>query len=110
MRIGKNRHLTILYTLMNSQETFVSSEQLAEKTMSSVRTIKSDIAMLAGALRDENIAVIESKRSQGYRLIPLDLQQFAAFEESVQIHRILFQYRSIEEMNKRLYILQNQLA
>lgn len=110
MRIGKNRHLTILYTLIHSQDVFVSSEQLAEKTMSSVRTVKSDIAMLAGALKEENIAVIESRRSQGYRLIPLDEKQFAAFEESVQIHRILFQYRSIEEMNRRLYILQNQLA
>ncbi|MDO4416296.1 MAG: HTH domain-containing protein, partial [Erysipelotrichaceae bacterium] len=80
---------------MNSRDTFVSSEQLAERTMSSVRTIKSDIAMLADALRYENIAVIESKRSQGYRLIPLDEEQFAAFAETVQIHRILFQYRSI---------------
>ena len=110
MRIEKNRHLTILYTLMNSRDTFVSSEQLAERAMSSVRTIKSDIAMLADALRYENIAVIESKRSQGYRLIPLDEEQFAAFAETVQIHRILFQYRSIEEMNRRLCILQNQLA
>ncbi len=110
MRIEKNRHLIILYTLMNSQDAFISSEYLAEKTMSSVRTIKNDIAMLGGMLKEEQIASIESRRSQGYRMIPLDSKRFAAFEENVQIHRILFQYRSIEEMNRRLYILQNQLA
>ncbi len=110
MRIEKNRHLIILYTLMNTQDDFVSSEQLAEKTMSSVRTIKNDIAALGSMLAEEKIASVESRRSQGYRLIPLDPQKYADFSENVQVHRILFQSRSIEEMNRRLYILQNQLA
>lgn len=110
MKIEKNRHLTILYTLIHSQDVFVSSEQLAEKTLSSVRTIKNDIAVLGDMLKAEQTAYIESRRSQGYRLIPLDDNRFRDLEETVQIHRILFQYRSIEEMNRRLYILQNLLA
>ena len=110
MRIGKNRHLTILYTLMNSGDVFVSSEQLAKKTMSSVRTIKSDIAMLSAELKVGNIARVESRRSQGYRLVPLDPECFATFKDSLRIHRILFLYRSIEEMNRRVFILQKELA
>ena len=110
MKIEKNRHLIILYTLMNAPDVFVSSEQLAEKTMSSVRTIKNDIAVLGGVLSKENIASVESRRSQGYRIVPLDPQKYADFTERVQIHRILFRTRSIEEMNRRLYILQSELA
>lgn len=110
MRIEKNRHLAILYTLVKSQNDFISSEELAEKTMSSVRTVKSDIAMLNGALKAEHIGSIESRRSQGYRFISGDSDAFKRFEDTLQIQHILFRTRTIEEMNRRLYIIQNLLA
>ena len=59
----KNRHLAILYTLVKSQDDFISSEELAEKTMSSIRTVKSDISMLNNVLKAEHIGSIESRRT-----------------------------------------------
>ena len=61
--LSSSRHLAILYTLVKSQNDFISSEELAEKTMSSVRTAKSDIAMLNNVLKAEHIGSIESRRT-----------------------------------------------
>lgn len=110
MRIERNRHLTILITLFKSGDTYVSSQDLALKTMASIRTIKSDVSYLNNSLRYEQIAMIESKQSRGYRLVPLDSVKFSAFIEQLHIYQILFRYRTIEEMNRRICIIQNILA
>ncbi|MBR4162025.1 MAG: helix-turn-helix domain-containing protein [Solobacterium sp.] len=110
MKIEKNRHLIILNYLMKEREKYISSEYLAAKSMASVRSIKSDISYLNHCLEKENIAEIISKSSKGYQLMPIDEAVFEAFAQTLQVHQILFQNRSIEEMNRRLYIIQKLLV
>lgn len=60
--------------------------------MSSIRTIKSDIALLNSALKAEHTGSIESRRSRGYRFVPGDSDLYKRFEESLQIQHILFRW------------------
>lgn len=110
MKIEKNRHLIILKTLIENDTVFVTSELLAEKCMSSVRTIKNDIKALDSDLQNEGIAYINSKASKGYQIIPTDNDLYQSLKESVQVHDLVFRRTTIEEMNRRLFILQKMLS
>ncbi len=110
MKIEKNWHLILLDELLAAQGGYISSRVLAERAMTSVRTVKSDLAYLRPQLVRECIAKIESQKAQGYRMLPLDPSAFSQFVETLSVYKALFQDRSIEAMNCRLSILQQLLA
>ncbi len=82
MKITKGRHLSILFAIMN-HDGVVTSDDLADFSLSSARTVKSDIAELNDELSKEEIAHIISTRSKGYYLEPIDTAKYLSFKEMV---------------------------
>lgn len=109
IRIDKNRHLIILDRLFSS-DGYTTSRELAAVTAASVRTVKSDISYLKGLLREERAAELLSVESKGYRLEPIDEDCFIETRDTIQRMRMLYQDHSMENMNRRLFILQKLLA
>lgn len=110
MRIEKNRHLAILSILIKNRDEYCSSDFLAQKAMASVRTVKSDMPHLNRLLKEDGSAYIESVKSKGYRLIPVNAEKFDELCETVNVYRIIFRGQSIEKANRELFILQTLLA
>ena len=109
MKIEKNRHLMILDGLMKADQE-ITAEKLALLSDSSIRTIKQDIIYLNENLKKENIASIRSLKAKGYVLEPLDEEKFAKLQEDVLIMLRMYYNRSIETMDRRLYIIHSFLA
>ena len=108
MRIEKNRHIMIFHALMNADDIITASE-LARVTMSSIRTIKSDIAYFNPILKKENIARIDPHKGKGYQIVVKDEQKYKEFHDNIKVLYSLFYGRSIESVNRRMYILQRFL-
>ena len=108
MRIDKNRHMIILHTLNHADEP-VTAEQLAHLSMSSLRTVKSDIAYLSSVLEKENTARIVSYKAKGYKIEPIDDKNYRSYYSNIDVLNSLFHGKSIESENRRLYILQRLL-
>ena len=108
MKLEKNRHMIILRTLINADEA-VTAEHLARVSGSSVRTIKNDIVYLNGVLKRENSAVIVPLKAKGYVIKALDSHNFEKLSNDVAVASTLFYNRSIESVNRRIYILQRSL-
>ena len=109
MKIEKNRHLIILHTLANTDEA-VTSDVLANLSLSSLRTIKNDINYLNNNLIKEGIGKIESYKAKGYRLKAIDEDKYNEFYRSITVLYTLFHNRSIESTNRRIYILKRLLV
>ena len=108
MKLGKNRHVSILYALLNAREP-LTSLQLAKESMSSPRTIKSDIAYLNGLLKEDGSAEIVALKAKGYILNRLDAQKYEAMYGEVVVLKNIASYYSLELLNRRLYIIQKLL-
>ena len=108
MKLGKNRHVNILYALMNTSEP-LTSLQLAQETMSSPRTIKSDIACLNGLLKEDGSAEIVSLKAKGYILRILDAPKYEVAYKKIDVLKNIASYYSLELLNRRLYIIQTLL-
>lgn len=108
MRIDKNRHMIILHTLNHADEP-VTAEQLAHLSMSSLRTVKSDVAYLSSVLEKENTARIVSLKAKGYKIEPIDEDNYRSYYSNIDVLNSLFHGKSIESESRRLYILQRLL-
>lgn len=109
MKIEKNRHLDELLMLLDATES-LTSEHLARQTMSSVRTVKNDMAFLNISLQKEEIAKIISHKAKGYELVVLDQEKMDVFHKDLLVDHSLFLKRSIIETNRWLFIIQKLLA
>ena len=109
MRIEKNRYLIELLTLFDSQDA-VTAEYLADKTKSSVRTIKADMKFLSEELQNEGIAEIESYKAKGYCVSAIDDNKCHDFYYKLMVMGSLYMNRSIMDTNRWLYIVQTLLA
>jgi hypothetical protein len=109
MHILKNRHLTILTLLLKTEQP-ITSQELADAAMASVRTVKNDIHFLDSELQAENIAKIRSYKARGYQLEPLDQQKFDEEFKHIRVMSSYFRSHSIEHTMRKLYIIQKLLA
>lgn len=109
MRIEKTRHLKILRMLFENKR-IITSEELAGVSMASVRTVKSDIILLNEQLKNEGIAHIHARKARGYKIEAIDPEAYEAFRKKLFRMTRLFMDGSIEEMNRRLYIVQKLLG
>ena len=108
MKIKKSRHISILLAIMN-RDGVTTSEDLANFSMSSPRTVKSDIAELNDDLMKEGIAKITATRSKGYYLEILDQKKFDELRENVLKAHGFFKNDNIELFSRRIYIAQKLL-
>lgn len=108
MKITKGRHLSILFAIMN-HDGVVTSDDLADFSLSSARTVKSDIAELNDELSKEEIAHIISTRSKGYYLEPIDTAKYLAFKEMVLKEYGFFRNEDMEKIARRIMMAQNLL-
>ena len=108
MKITKGRHLSILFAIMN-HDGVVTSDDLADFSLSSARTVKSDIAELNDELSKEEIAHIISTRSKGYYLEPIDTAKYLSFKEMVLKEYGFFRNEDMEKIARRIMMAQNLL-
>lgn len=109
MKIEKNRHLLILDALIQSDRA-LTAEKLAVLSRSSIRTIKSDIVYLNKLLNEEKIVKIVSSRAKGYEIEIINKEEFKILADEIQAMKRLYFNRDIEEINRRLYIVQRLLT
>ncbi len=109
MKITRNRHLHILSALLNADGPLTSSE-LANRSDSSIRTVKQDIQELNLALIKDGSARILSRKSLGYQLEVLDAEKYQTLYTNISVMQLLYQKTSIESMNRSLYILKRFLS
>ena len=108
MQISKNRHIMILYYLARNAE-FATAETLAHFSQSSTRTVKDDIPYLNKQLKEENIGEIEAIKGKGYRLRSFGGTEYDEFYTRINVLYSMFHNRSIESINRSLYILKRLL-
>ena len=108
MRLEKLRHIQILKILINAEKE-VTADQLARATRSSLRTIKYDIGILNGLCVDEGCR-IDSYKAKGYRLNVTDRERYEKMCADVNVLNVLYDGRSVESINRRMYILQRLLV
>ena len=108
MKLEKNRHMVILDTLIHADKA-VTAEQLAKVSRSSVRTVKNDIVYLNSVLQREKSAAIISLKAKGYEIRALEKDRYDGLVNDIAVARSLFYNRSIERVNRRIYILQRSL-
>ena len=108
MQFEKNRHLNILFYLLNAERP-VTSAELADYCMASLRTIKSDVVYLNKELGQDGSARIASRKAVGYVLEVIDEEKFAELKNTVTILKDVFHNSSMELVNRRLYIVQKLL-
>lgn len=109
MKITRNRHLHILSALLNADGPLTSSE-LANRSDSSIRTVKQDIQELNLALIKDGSARILSRKSLGYQLEVLNAEKYQTLYTNISVMQLLYQKTSIESMNRSLYILKRFLS
>ncbi len=109
MKIEKYRHIIILRTLIKAKEP-VTANILAKLTNSSLRTIKSDIAHLNALCDEEGIARIRSYKAKGYRIDVKDETKYKEFSDSIDVLSSMYYGRSVEAVNRRMYIVQRFLV
>lgn len=109
MKIEKNRHMLIMYNLIEANHP-LTAEELGVLSMSSVRTVKSDIVMLNRELAENGSVRIVSHKAVGYTIEADDPDEFRKLRDEFSIMYSLFYNRSIEGINRRMYILQRLLT
>ncbi|MBQ1522574.1 MAG: HTH domain-containing protein [Erysipelotrichaceae bacterium] len=109
MKIEKNRHMLIMYNLIEANHP-LTAEELGVLSMSSVRTVKSDIVMLNRELAENGSVRIVSHKAVGYTIEADDPDEFRKLRDEFSIMYSLFYNRSIEGINRRIYILQRLLT
>lgn len=101
--------MIILNILMGAKEP-INSQQLADGSRSSVRTVKNDIHYLDSEMRKEDIACIESYKAKGYKIRPLDPQKYEAMHKHIRVLSSFFWTHSIEHTMRKIFIIQKLLA
>ena len=109
MKIAKNRHMMILHTLINTEGP-VTAATLAHLSRASLRSIKNDVVELNDSLRKQDGVEIVSLKAKGYQLKVLDENAFQELSTYVNALYAMFHNRSIETVNRRLYILQRLMV
>ncbi|MBQ6335055.1 MAG: HTH domain-containing protein [Erysipelotrichaceae bacterium] len=109
MKLEKYRHIMILRTLISDPEP-VTAASLAKLTKSSLRTIKNDITQLNKLCLAEGSARIKSYKAKGYKIVAEDEKKYKELCSSIEVSYSLFYGRSVESINRRMYILQRFLV
>ena len=109
MKITKNRHLAILFYFISINRN-ATSKQLSEFTSSSIRTIKSDIAIINELLDEDKICTIDSTKAKGYVLRVLDEDNMEGFSYRIKSQYSFYKNESLEKMSRRIYIIQRILS
>ena len=109
MKIEKNRQMLIMYNLVHASGP-VTAEELAVLSMSSVRTVKSDIVFLNESLSEAGTVRIMSHKARGYTIETENRDDLNRLTDELNIMYSLFYNRSIEGINRRMYILQRLLT
>lgn len=109
MKIEKNRHMMIMYNLVHAPGP-LTAQQLGELSKASVRTVKSDVAYLNKELSRYSEARIVSHKARGYMVEADDPDELRKLISELDIMYSLFYNRSIESVNRRMYILQRLLT
>ncbi len=99
----------ILKALIDAKKP-LSAEELSKITKSSLRTIKSDIFALNGMCEEEGAVSIRSFKAKGYQMEVKDEEAFNEFSNNISILHSLYYGRSVEAVNRRIYILQRLLV
>ncbi len=109
MKIEKNRHMMIMYSLVHAPGP-LTAQQLGELSKASVRTVKSDVAYLNRELSRYSEARITSHKARGYMVEADDPDELRKLISELDVMYSLFYNRSIENVNRRMYILQRLLT
>lgn len=109
MGILSNRQLGILYYLI-ANDSYATSEQLADFTGSSIRTIKKEVSVLKERFDDGHCCTIDVSMAKGYFLKVNDNDSFYSFVCTIKSEYGFFKNTNIEKMNRRLYIIQRLLS
>ena len=109
MIIEKNRHMILMYNLVHASGP-LTAEELADLTMSSVRTVKSDVVALNQQLACINSTRIVSHKAKGYTVEAENPDDLIEIASELDIMYLLFYNRSIEAVNRRMYIVQRFLT
>lgn len=109
MRLEKLRHIIILKALLETDVPLTASS-LASLSRSSLRTVKDDIAYLNSLCVKENILEIRSLKAKGYLVAVKDSDRYMDLRDDVEVLHSLFYGKSVEGVNRRMYILQRFLS
>jgi len=109
MRLEKLRHIIILKALLETDVPLTASS-LASLSRSSLRTVKDDIAYLNSLCVKENILEIRSLKAKGYLIAVKDSDRYMDLRDDVEVLHSLFYGKSVEGVNRRMYILQRFLS
>ncbi|MFQ6792727.1 MAG: hypothetical protein ACLRT4_08090 [Thomasclavelia sp.] len=105
MKITLSRHLSILYYFIVIAPK-ATSKQLAQFTSTSVRSIKSDIAIINELLSEDGVCFIVANQAKGYEFKILDKEKYIDFSSKVRSEYSFFKNTNVEKMKRRLYITQ----
>ena len=109
MRLEKLRHIIILKALLET-DVPLTAASLASLCRSSLRTVKNDIAYLNSLCVKENIMEIRSLKAKGYLITVKDSDRYMNLCDDVEVLHSLFYGKSVEGVNRRMYILQRFLS
>ncbi|WP_296876517.1 helix-turn-helix domain-containing protein [Thomasclavelia sp.] len=109
MKITLSRHLSILYYFIVIAPK-ATSKQLAQFTSTSVRSIKSDIAIINELLSEDGVCFIVANQAKGYEFKILDKEKYIDFSSKVRSEYSFFKNTNVEKMKRRLYITQRILS
>lgn len=109
MRIEKNRHITEMIILYDS-EVPVTAEYLAYKTFSSVRTVRNDISWLTNELKLQGAIQIISHKARGYSIQIIDEYKSKELYYKLLVLDSLYTNRSVLDTNRWLYVVQTLLT
>lgn len=109
VKITLSRHLSILYYFIVIAPK-ATSKQLAQFTSTSVRSIKSDIAIINELLSEDGVCFIVANQAKGYEFKILDKEKYIDFSSKVRSEYSFFKNTNVEKMKRRLYITQRILS
>ena len=109
MKLEKYRHIIIMKTLLEAKEPLTAA-YLATASKSSIRTVKNDIVYLNGLCKKEKALRIDSYKAKGYKINIINEERYRKVLEDVTVLFSLFYGRSVEALNRRMYILQRFLT
>ena len=109
MRIEKNRHITEMIILYDS-EVPVTAEYLAYKTFSSIRSVRNDISWLNNELKLQGAIQIISHKARGYSIQIIDEYKSKELYYKLLVLDSLYTNRSVLDTNRWLYVVQTLLT
>ncbi len=108
MKLEKYRHIQILNALIEADRE-LTADSLAKISKSSLRTVKNDIVFLNGLCEAEGGCRIVSYKAKGYGIKVRDQEAYEKLCDDITVLMTIYSGRSVEAINRRMYILQRLL-